>query len=128
MWMRELNSNIALQAMALRHCRDDSAAVLQPELPDPFASQAVFVPVACNDSEAPIEKAAALAKKSTTVRDLEEKLDQLEKVIKRKDEMLRVRNNQLVDAFATLEKRESLWNSSLHSACLYVSLPPLETH
>lgn len=113
--------------MALRHCRDDTKALAQPDLPDPFASHMVYVPLGCNDSQAPVEKTADLETKSASLRDLEEKLDQLEKVIKRKDEMLRVRNNQLVEASATLESREALWNSSLHSVPLSHHWPVPDT-
>eukprot|EP00892_Ulva_mutabilis_P001197 jgi/Ulvmu1/11078/UM007_0260.1 len=108
------SAKIQRLALSLRLCQEDTKALTQPELPDPFAAQTVYVPVACNDSQAPFERTAAPDTKPLSMRDLEEKLDQLHKSIKRKDEMLRVRNNQLVDAFATLENREALWNSSLH--------------
>lgn len=101
---------LALQASALRHCKNEAPQIVRVE-PDPIATSAVYVTAPCNNSivvntaATGDGDAAALA---AEVQDLHNK-------IARTEDVLRVRNNQLAEISRLLDERESLWNASLAS-------------
>lgn len=102
-----------VQAQALQTCREEVVTGSNTEAQqDPFGAQTVYVPVPCNESSAG-QGSSLVRSESSSLLDMEEKLEQLQKSLSRKDELLRVRNNQLVEAYQTLENRAALWNESL---------------
>lgn len=103
-----------VQAEALQTCQHESQILNTPKIPDPFAAQTVYVPVACNDSASTSEQGSALSE--AAFKDMKDQIEKLQTTLSRKDELLRVRNNQLVEAYDTLEARAALWNQSVHSA------------
>lgn len=100
-----------MQADALHTCQDSRLPAAIQE--DPLTNPIVYVPTPCNASESAQAQPAPDVSNSGAMKDMQEKLEALQKTLSRKDELLRVRNNQLVQAYDVLENRASLWNDSL---------------
>lgn len=110
-----------VQASALRHCKNE--ALIAPQVvqiePDPIATSAVYVTAPCNDTAV---ASAAVAGGDAAA--LSSEVKELRKQVARKDEVLRVRNNQLAEISKLLDERESLWNASLARAPLHnITMP-----
>lgn len=89
--------------------------------PDPVATSAVYVAAPCNDSITASSAAAA----DEGDKELAAEVKELRNKLARKDDVLRVRNNQLAEISKLLDERESLWNASLARATLSVPSPPI---
>jgi hypothetical protein len=101
-----------LQVAALRQCKNEAPQVVHVEA-DPLATTTVYVPAPYNDTVASISVAAAAAVGGVDAAALAAEIKELKSKLGHKDEILRVRNNQLAETNRLLDERESLWNASL---------------
>lgn len=105
----------------MRNCKNEAPQVLQVE-PDPIAGNVVYVAAPCNDTTASGVASFGGSSTSEDTAALAAEVKELQKKLGRKDDVLRVRNNQLAEISRLLDERESLWNASLARATFASSL------
>ena len=98
----------ALQVSALSRCQNEEPQVVQVET-DAVATNIVYMAAPCNDTVA----ASTVLSDEGEAEALASEVKELRKQLARKDDVLRVRNNQLAEISKLLDERESLWNASL---------------